>query len=142
MPGLVRKLTATAVAVALVAVPTGVAAGTPAPAPQPNAQQAAAVASANPWLTLSAMSGSSSSAATATAAAQGEKDPGFLPIAPLVIILGTIALDVWILLHDDGGMVATKFRLAQPEFVTEQASPFALRRDLRPGRWHRAATAA
>lgn len=34
-------------------------------------------------------------------AAQNEDDDGFPPIAPLAVILGVIALDVWILLHND-----------------------------------------
>ncbi|MFL6724323.1 MAG: hypothetical protein ACJ8FC_03655 [Sphingomicrobium sp.] len=101
MSGLARKFTAASVAAALFVVPTGAIAASPAPVPQPTAQQAAAAASANPWLTLSAMTSSSSSAATA-AAAQGDDGPGFPPIAPLIVILGTIALAVWILVHDDG----------------------------------------
>ena len=40
-------------------------------------------------------------AASAAAAAQGDDGPGFPPIAPLVVILGTIALAIWILVHDE-----------------------------------------
>jgi hypothetical protein len=46
------------------------------------------------------MTSGSSSAATA-AAAQGDDGPGFPPIAPLIVILGTIALAIWILVSDD-----------------------------------------
>lgn len=100
MLGIARKLTASAIAVSLIAVPMGAVAAAPASSPPPTAQQAAAATSTNPWLTLSAMTTSSSSAATA-AAAQGEEGPGFPPILPLVVILGTIALAVWILASDD-----------------------------------------
>ena len=100
MSSLVRKLTAAAVSMTLIAVPTGAIAASPAPASQPTAQQAAAATSANPWLTLSAMTSNSSSAASA-AAAQGEPGMGFPPILPLAVILGTIALAIWILVDDD-----------------------------------------
>jgi hypothetical protein len=46
------------------------------------------------------MTSTSSSAATA-AAAQGEDGPGFPPIVPLIVILGTIALGVYIVTKDD-----------------------------------------
>ena len=110
MPSLVRKLSAAATAVAMIAVPTGSIASAPASvASQAAVQQANAAASTNPWLTLSAMTGSSSSAsAAAAAAAQGEAGPDFPPIAPLVVILGTIALGVWILLKDDKGQRANR----------------------------------
>ncbi len=102
MPNLVRKLCAAVATVAVVAVPTGAIAAAP-PTPTPTVQQASSAASTNPWLTLSAMTGSSSSAsAAAAAAASDEDDDDFPPIAPLVVMLGTIALGVWILL-DDGG---------------------------------------
>ena len=100
MSGLARKFTAASVAATLVAVPTGAIAATPAPVSQPATQQAAAAASANPWLVLSAMTSSSSSTATA-AAAQDDSGPGFPPIAPLIVILGTIGLAIWILVSDD-----------------------------------------
>lgn len=103
MSTFVRALTAAGVAMALVAVPTGSIAAAPAAVPQPTAQQAGIAASANPWLALSAMTSSSSSAATA--AAQGDNGVDFPPIAPLAVILGTIALAVWILAHDEGGHI-------------------------------------
>ncbi len=90
MTGILRKFAAAAIAASLVAVPTGAIA---APA-------ARAAASTNPWLTLSAMT-TSSSAANA-AAVEGEDGPGFPPIGSLVVILGTIALAVYILTKDDG----------------------------------------
>ncbi|MCL6697356.1 hypothetical protein LZ496_00930 [Sphingomonas sp. NSE70-1] len=103
MPNLVRRLCAVITAVAVVAVPTGSIAAAP-PTPAPKVQQAAAAASTNPWLTLSAMTGSSSSAAAATAAAANDGgEAGFPPLAPLMVMLGTIALGVWILVHDDNG---------------------------------------
>jgi hypothetical protein len=115
MSSLVRMLTAGAVAMALVAVPTGSMAAAPVALPQPTAQQAGAAASVNPWLTLSAMSSSSSNAATAAAAqGEGEGGPGFPPIAPLAVILGTIALAIWILAHDDDGDI---------DFIEEPVSP-------------------
>lgn len=100
MSSLVNKLTAVAVAVTMIAVPTGAIAASPASTPQPTAQQAAAATTTNPWLALSAMTSSSSTASVA-AAAQGDDGPGFPPIAPLVVILGTIALAIWILVHDE-----------------------------------------
>lgn len=97
MSGFARKLTAAAVATSLLAVSTSAIAAAPA---APRAASPTATASANPWLTLSAMTSTSSSAATA-AAAQGEEGPGFPPIAPLIVILGTIALGVYILTKND-----------------------------------------
>jgi hypothetical protein len=53
---------------------------------------------------LSAMTGNSSSAAmAATTAAKGESGSDFPPIAPLMVILGTIALGAWILFYDESG---------------------------------------
>jgi CubicO group peptidase (beta-lactamase class C family) len=92
MSGFARKLTAAAIAMSLLAVPTGAIAGAAPPT-------AAPTASASPWVKLSAMTSTSSSAAAA--AVQGEDGPGFPPIAPLVVILGTIALAVYILTKDD-----------------------------------------
>lgn len=100
MPSRFRLFVAASVAVALVAVPTVATATAPGPVPQPTAQQAAAAASTNPWLTLSAMTGNASSASAATAAAQNAAGPDLPPILPLAVILGTIALGVWILVHD------------------------------------------
>ena len=97
MPGFVRKITAAAVAASLMAVPTGVIAAAPG---APGAAPAAATAApANPWLALSAMTSTSSTAATA-AAAQGEEGIGFPPIAPLIVIVGTIILGIWIITRD------------------------------------------
>jgi len=45
----------------------------------------------------------SSSAASVAAAAQGEHGKGFPAIAPLAVILATIATGVYILLKDDDG---------------------------------------
>lgn len=98
MPGISRWVTAAAVAASLVAVSTASIAAAPA-APRAAAPAVNNVA-ASPWLTLSAMTSTSSSAATA-AAAQGEGGAGFPPIVPLVVILGTIALAVYILTKDD-----------------------------------------
>lgn len=96
MPGFTRKLTAAAIATSLLAVPTAGIAAAPAAARAP----AAATTAANPWVALSAMT--SSSSATTTAAAQDYDDgPGFPPIAPLVVILATIALGVYILTKND-----------------------------------------
>jgi hypothetical protein len=94
----VRGITAAAVVASLVAVSTGsIAAAPTAPrtaAPSTNA------ASPNPWIALSAMTSTSSSAATAVAA-QGDGEGGFPPIVPLVVILGTIALGVYVLTKSD-----------------------------------------
>lgn len=100
MPNLVRTLFAVAAVIAVTAVPTGSIAATPLP--QATAQQAGAAAATNPWLTLSAMTGNSSSAASAVAAAQDQQDSDFPPIPPLIVMLGTFALGVWILFEDGG----------------------------------------
>ena len=101
MSVLSRKLAATAVALSLVAVPTGaVASDKVAATPAPSAQQAAIPAGSSPWVALSAMT--TSTGAANAVAMQGNRGPEFPPIAPLGVILGTIALAIWILLHDDG----------------------------------------
>ncbi|HYC95258.1 MAG TPA: hypothetical protein VEB39_06115 [Sphingomicrobium sp.] len=98
MPVFARKLTAAAIATSLLAVPTGAIAAAPA---APRAAAATASAS-NSWVKLSAMTSTSSSAATAAAAQDYDGEgPGFPPIAPLVVILGTIALAVYIMTKDD-----------------------------------------
>lgn len=99
MSGIVRKITAAAIAASLTVVPTGAIAASPA---APTAAPAASATPANPWLALSAMTSTSSSAASA-AALQDDDGPGFPPIAPLIVILGTIALAVYILTKDDDG---------------------------------------
>lgn len=98
MSGFGRKITAAAVAASLCVVPTAAIGATPAATPAVAPQSA--TTPANPWLTLSAMT-TSSSAASAAAAAQGDPGPGFPPIAPLAVILATIALAVYILVKDD-----------------------------------------
>jgi len=98
MLGIVRRVTAAAVAASLAAVPTGAIAAAPRAA-----SPAVGTASTSPWLTLSAMTSTSSSAAAA-AAAQGDDGPGFPPVAPLIVILGTFALGIYILTkHDNHG---------------------------------------
>lgn len=97
MSDILRKVTAAAIAASLTAVPTGAIAASPA---APTAAPAASSTSANPWVALSAMTSTSSSA---TAALQDDDGPGFPPIAPLIVILGTIALAVYILTKDDDG---------------------------------------
>jgi len=99
MSGFGRKITAASIAVSLCAVPTAAIGAAPAPVAL---SQTAAATPVNPWLTLSAMTSSSSAAATA-AAAQGDGEPGFPPIAPLVVILATIAVAIYILVKDDDG---------------------------------------
>jgi hypothetical protein len=106
MSGFGRKITAAAVAMSLCAVPTAAIAASPAapvamPATAVPASQTAAPTS--PWLTLSAMT-TSSSAATAAAAAEDYDDgPGWPPIAPLIVILATIAVAIYIVTKDDSG---------------------------------------
>lgn len=97
MPGIARSITAAAIAASLVAVPTGAIAASPAPA---RAAAPAATTPTNPWIALSAMTSTSSGAANAAALQDGD-GPGFPPIAPLIVILGTIALGVYILTKDD-----------------------------------------
>lgn len=97
MPGFTRKLTAAAIATSLLAVSTASIAAAPAAARAP--APAATTTQANPWIALSAMTSSSSSAAAA--AQDNDGGPGFPPIAPLIVILGTIALAVYILTKDD-----------------------------------------
>ena len=92
MPGIVRRVTAAIVAGSLVAVSSGPVAASPAPPP-------AATTSANPWVALSAMTTSSSAANTALRHEEGHM--GFPPIAPLIVILGTIALGIYIVTKDD-----------------------------------------
>ena len=94
MSGIGRKFTAAAVAMSLVAVPTAAIGAAPA-AP------ASMAAPANPWITLSAMTTGSSAASTA--AAQDGYDDGGIPIFPLVVMLATIAVAVYILVKDDDG---------------------------------------
>ena len=53
-----------------------------------------------------------SSAATTAAAAQGDPGPGFPPIAPLAVILATIAMAVYLLVKDEN-----------PHFHAEPVSP-------------------
>ena len=99
MSGIARRVTAAIVAASLVAVPTSaIAAKSTASATAP----AVRTAPVSPWLTLSAMTSTSSSAASAVAAQDNGDGPGFPPIAPLVVILGTIALAIYILTKDDG----------------------------------------
>ena len=98
MLGILRTVTAAAVAASLVAVPTGAIAAAPA-APR-TATPAATSPQASTWVKLSAMTSTSTSASTAVAL-QDDDGPGFPPIAPLIVILGTIALAVYILTKDD-----------------------------------------
>ena len=95
MSSTLRKITAAAIAASLTVVPTGAIAAPTAAAP------AATATPANPWVALSAMTSTSSSASAA--ALQDDDGPGFPPIAPLIVILGTIALAVYILTKDDDG---------------------------------------
>jgi len=101
MPSLVRTLSAVAALGAVMAVPSGSIAAVQPAIPSPTAQQAGAAAATNPWLALSAMT--SSSGAASAAAAQGDAAVGPPPAAPLMVILGTIALAVWILSSDNDG---------------------------------------
>jgi hypothetical protein len=82
----------------LVTIPTVSIAATPA---APAAAAPTVVAPpANAWLSLSAMTANSSSAAAA-ATLQDDDGPGFPPIAPLVVILATIGVAIWILTKGD-----------------------------------------
>ena len=103
MPNLARTLSAVTAAIAVITVPAGSLAASPLPQATP--QQASAAAATNPWLTLSAMTGNSSSASAAAAAVSRDEDddPDFPPAAPLLVMLGTIALGVWILFKLDEG---------------------------------------
>ena len=99
MPCFMRRLTTTAVATSLLAVSTGAIAAAPA-APRAAAPTASAKPT-NPWLALSAMTSTSSTASAAAAQDYDGDGPGFPPIVPLIVILGTIALGVYILTKDD-----------------------------------------
>jgi len=93
MSGFGRKFTAATIAIALCSVPTVSVAAAPAVAPT--------AGPTSPWVTLSSMT-TSSSAATNVAAEQGYDDgSGFPPVVPLVIILATIAVAIYILTKDD-----------------------------------------
>ena len=98
MSGFGRKITAAAVALSLCAVPTAAIGATPV-APVVVAQTVAPPTSS--WLTLSAMT-TSSSAASAAAAQADEGGPGFPPIAPLIVILATIAAAIYIAAKGSG----------------------------------------
>ena len=108
MSGLGRKFTAAAVAMSLCAVPTAAIGAAPA------APARTAAVPTSSWLTLSAMSTSSSAATTAAAAQEDEGGPGFPPIAPLIVILATIAGMIYILVSDNDG----EFDLNLPEPVS------------------------
>lgn len=115
MLGLGRKFTTIAVALSLCAVPTGAIAWSPAPisaAPAATAAPATAAVPSDQWLALSAMT--TGSAATSAAALQRDERPGLPPAAPLIVILGTIALAIYILLKDDDGEL---------DFAPEPGSP-------------------
>lgn len=94
MTGSLGKITAAAVAVALCTASTGAMAASPA----------TGAASVSPWLALSAMSASSTASAASLAAAQDYDDDersGLPPLAVLAVILGTLALGIYILIKDD-----------------------------------------
>jgi hypothetical protein len=95
MSGFGLKATAAAVAISLCVVPTAAIGASPAPA-----VPATSATATSPWVTLSALSANSSAATTAVAL-QDDDGPGFPPIAPLVVILATIALAVYIAVKDD-----------------------------------------
>lgn len=99
MPSLARNLTAAAAIISLCSVSTVALASTPA---GPGIGRPAPVASgpSSQWITLSAMTTGSSAASTATDD-QVETNIGFPPVAPLVVILATIATTVYLLLRDD-----------------------------------------
>lgn len=98
MSGFGRNILAVAIAGSLCVAPTASIAASPA-ASAP-AAPATAAAPADPWLALSAMT-TSSSAVTNAAAVRHTEDHRAFPILPLVLILATIAVGVWILLDDD-----------------------------------------
>lgn len=92
-----RKITALAVAGSMCVVPTAaIGASRPAAA----APAPVAVAPASPWVALSAMT-ASSSAASAAAAQDIDEGPGFPPIAPLLVIVATIAAAIYIATRND-----------------------------------------
>ena len=95
MPGIARRITAAAIAASLIAVPTGAIAGSAAPAAAP----VATTAPANPWVALSAMTTTSS--ASSAALRHDEDHVGLPPILPLIVIVGTIILGIWIITRDD-----------------------------------------
>ena len=104
MSALMRSFTAVVVAVSLCSVSTGAIAAAPATAAA--APQAPATAApTNPWLTLGAMTSSSSAASAAVVAQDDDDGPGFPPIAPLLVILATIAVGIYILVSDDDGHI-------------------------------------
>ena len=102
MFGLKSKLTTTAVILSLCAVPTGAIAAAPASVPASTAR-VAATGPSSPWVALGAMSASSSASAAAFAQDDYREGSGFPPVVPLAIILGTLALAIYILVSDDDG---------------------------------------
>lgn len=97
MSGILRRVTAAAVAASMAAVPTGAIAASPAATPA--AAPTTATTATNPWLALSAMT--SSSSASSASLRHEEGHGGLPPVLPLIVILGTIALGVYILTKDD-----------------------------------------
>ena len=86
-----RKITAIAVSAALCSVSTAAIAAAPAPV-TPVATSA--------WTTLGVMS-TSSAASLATAEDYRGDGPGFPPIPALIVILGTLALGIYVLTKND-----------------------------------------
>ena len=116
MLGCVRKLAAVVAAVSLLSGSGAAVAAQAALAPAPTTEASTPEPDANPWLTLSAMTASSTSV-SAAAAAQGESVPTSWPhIAPLSVVLGTIATAIYILLDsdDDNGDAGRDGRVVLP----------------------------
>ena len=94
------------IAVATAAISLGIASSVAVPAPiapaaTPVSEARAPAGQINPWLTLSAMTASTSSV-SAIGAAQGEAAAvGWPNIAPLSVVLGSIATSIYILLDED-----------------------------------------
>ena len=103
MSGFGRKITAAAIAISLFGSPAAAIGATPVAASVVSQTRAGS----SQWLALSALTTSSSAATTTAAADEGDERAGFPPIAPLAVILATIAAAIYILLKDDSGRLDT-----------------------------------
>lgn len=101
MLGCGRKLAACAAAISLLSGTGAAVAAQVSRAPAPALEANAQAQPANPWLTLSAMTASSSATSTTEAATGEAVQVGWPHIAPLSVVLGTIATAIYILLDED-----------------------------------------
>jgi hypothetical protein len=100
MSAFLRSFTAIALTLSLCSVSTVAVAAPTTTSTVPSSAPIIAAPS-SPWLTLSALS-NNSAAASAALAAQDDAHPGFPPLAPLAVILATIAVGAYVAVSDHG----------------------------------------